>query len=214
MLCQCEPRLFQIAFGLGWYIENVMSRILLPLFCVSLLSVSSTLRGQEPEPAQQAQVKSALELLPSELVNAKGEKVSKDSLKGKIVGLYFSAHWCPPCRAFTPNLVAFRDTHSSEFEVVFVSSDKNEEAMKGYMTEMKMQWLAVPFSDSAVSAIKQHFGIRGIPTLIILGADGQVITKNGRADVTQQKDAALASWKHPKPAAAPTPMPAPSPAKP
>ncbi|CAF5017255.1 unnamed protein product [Rotaria sp. Silwood1] len=24
--------------------------------------------------------------------------------KGKIIGLYFSAHWCPPCRNFTPIL--------------------------------------------------------------------------------------------------------------
>lgn len=179
------------------------------LLFVGVVGFSPVLRAQEAEPAKPApaevkpaettpavvEEKSALELLPATLVNAKGEEVSKDSLKGKIVGLYFSAHWCGPCRAFTPQLVAFRDAHADEFEVVFVSSDKNAEAMKDYMAGAKMQWPAVPFGDPAAKAIKQHFAIRGIPTLVILGADGKVISRNGRGDIGRLKDGALAEWK-------------------
>ena len=43
----------------------------------------------------------------------------------QVVGLYFSAHWCPPCRGFTPKLTevytAIKGTDKS-LEIVFVSS--------------------------------------------------------------------------------------------
>ena len=60
------------------------------------------------------------ELFPGTLLDSDGKEVSKDSLAGKTVGIYFSAHWCPPCRSFTPNLVKFRDKNKKDFEVVFV----------------------------------------------------------------------------------------------
>ena len=43
---------------------------------------------------------------------------------GKVTGIYFSAHWCPPCRQFTPQLVDFYNKKKGtpeEFEVVFSS---------------------------------------------------------------------------------------------
>ena len=42
------------------------------------------------------------ELFPGKLLDSDGKEVSKDALAGKTVGIYFSAHWCPPCKQFTP----------------------------------------------------------------------------------------------------------------
>ena len=45
------------------------------------------------------------------LVRADGTNVSADQVLGnkRIVLFYFSAHWCPPCRMFTPMLKDFYD---------------------------------------------------------------------------------------------------------
>ena len=49
------------------------------------------------------------------------------------VGLYFSAGWCPPCRAFSPRLAEFAKCHADDLVVVFVSSDYSEQEMKAYV---------------------------------------------------------------------------------
>ncbi len=52
-------------------------------------------------------------------------------MNGKeVIGLYFSAHWCGPCRSFTPKLADAYDELiklGKSFEVVFLSSDDSEE---------------------------------------------------------------------------------------
>lgn len=87
-------------------------------------------------------------LLGDKLLGKNGDVKTADvGGEGKTVGLYFSAHWCPPCRGFTPKLAEFYKKYHAEknFEIVFVSSDKNEGDFKGYYEEMP--WLALPFSE-------------------------------------------------------------------
>ena len=42
----------------------------------------------------------------------------------QMIGVYVSAGWCPPCRAFSPVLSNWAKERKDEFEVVFVSLDK------------------------------------------------------------------------------------------
>jgi nucleoredoxin len=96
----------------------------------------------------------------------------------QIYGLYFSAHWCPPCRKFTPQLVAYytQIAHDHpEFEIIFVSADKSAEDMATYMRESGMPWLAIEYGKLANVPALQKYAGRGIPDLVIVDASGKVL---------------------------------------
>jgi nucleoredoxin len=127
------------------------------------------------------------ELLGSVLVNGHKESVPVSTLdaSGKVVGLYFSAHWCPPCRGFTPKLAEFYAKMKDRLEVVFISSDKDEAQWGEYFAQMP--WLALPFSDRTRKAgLGEMYGVRGIPTLVFVdAATGETINMNARSLVEQ-----------------------------
>ncbi len=137
-----------------------------------------------------------VKLLGEKLSGKAGEVSSADLSKNEVVGLYFSAHWCPPCRGFTPFLCSvYADLRSSgkKFEVVFISSDRDQGAFDEYYGEMP--WLALPYGDRKLKAkLSSKYGVQGIPTLVLLGPDGDVITKDGRSSVQNPEDF---PWKQP-----------------
>ncbi len=136
-------------------------------------------------------------LFGTNLVNAKMEIVSATNLVGRKVGVYFSGYWCPPCRAFTPVLVDFHKKLTKEgkpFEIVFVSSDRSQKDMAAYMKEVKMPWLALPFESERKGALGSKYGVRGVPTLIILDPDGKILSKDGRRDVMELGAKAFDKW--------------------
>mmetsp|Transcript_9507 Transcript_9507/g.19707 ORF Transcript_9507/g.19707 Transcript_9507/m.19707 type:complete len:244 (-) Transcript_9507:314-1045(-) len=127
------------------------------------------------------------------------------SLRGKkLVALYFSASWCPPCKAFSPKLIEFYDSCKDDLEVIFVSSDRDDASFNGYFE--KMPWLAlIPGYTSQEARDRQAklaemFQIGGIPSVIVLDAKtGHFISDNARTEVMQatnesSKNELLQSW--------------------
>ena len=80
------------------------------------------------------------------------ETITKKNVNEGVIGLYFSAHWCPPCKAFTPILSEFYNKFKTEnastgkyLELVFVSSDRDETQFNEYFATMP--FLALPYQD-------------------------------------------------------------------
>ncbi|CCD67034.1 Thioredoxin domain-containing protein [Caenorhabditis elegans] len=118
-----------------------------------------------------------LEKLDKSLVDA------NEALAGKIVGIYFSAHWCGPCRNFTPVLKDFYEEVQDDFEIVFASSDQSESDLKNYMEECHGNWYYIPFGNDAEEKLSTKYDVSTIPTLIFLKPDGTEVTRYGRKDV-------------------------------
>jgi len=114
-----------------------------------------------------------------------GTEVKTSTLRG-IVGVYFSAHWCGPCRSFTPQFRKVYERAKSKgraFEVVFMSSDHDEQSFKEYFATMP--WHAIPYEQRArYQHLNALFQIRGIPALVLLDAHtGGVLDTNARSRV-------------------------------
>jgi nucleoredoxin len=94
----------------------------------------------------------------------------------KLFALYFSAHWCGPCRQFTPRLVEFYNRvapQHPEFEVIFISNDRSPYGMETYLHEMP--WPAIEFAKIASKGTLTKYAGDGIPCLVVVNASGQVV---------------------------------------
>merc|ERR1712014_223466 len=69
-----------------------------------------------------------------------------------------------------------------KMEIVFVSSDRDENQFKEYSREMP--WLSLPYEKrKEKELLSDIFGVQGIPSFVVLNPDGTVITTEGRAKV-------------------------------
>lgn len=101
--------------------------------------------------------------------------------KKKFILYYFSAHWCPPCRKFTPQLVEYYNRVASahpEFEVVFYSFDKSAPEMEQYMRDSNMPWPAIDYDKRNEKKELLTAAGNGIPSLVLVEASGKLISRS------------------------------------
>merc|ERR1712227_1030342 len=117
--------------------------------------------------------------------------VGLEALEGaELVGVYFSAHWCGPCRGFTPKLITFHKMLAEEgvnFPIIFASSDTDEASFQDYFKDMP--WLAFPHGDQRIKALNKKFEVNGIPWVVVLDKQGNLVMNEADTDVPQGPEA-------------------------
>jgi thiol-disulfide isomerase/thioredoxin len=114
-------------------------------------------------PKQHYSLEKLFSSIPYLLAPKKGENIPiKDILQNdlKSIGLYFSAHWCPPCKHFTPKLAEIyqqAQINSKSFEIIFISCDRDEESFDNYRSEMP--WPSAPLNSTTL--LKAYFQLSG-----------------------------------------------------
>ncbi|XP_059146256.1 nucleoredoxin-like [Physella acuta] len=144
-------------------------------------------------------LKMALVKLLGDKVVGKNGQVDVSSLSDNdVVGFYFSAHWCPPCRGFTPVLAEYYTklrNAGKKFEVVFVSSDSDEASCQEYFNSMP--WLLLPYEErDTKDELSNTYEVSGIPTLVLLDAKtGDIISTDGDEIILSDTDGDKFPWK-------------------
>jgi nucleoredoxin len=121
-----------------------------------------------------------------DLVGVGGDRLvpfkSGKFLKAPYTALYFSAGWCPDCRRFTPALVAAYNAQrvgEKRFEILLLTMDKTEDAMRKYMSSEKMTWPALDFAKrESAKDLQKYYSDHGIPCLTVIDPKGTVVLQS------------------------------------
>lgn len=116
-----------------------------------------------------------------------GTEISLDAFKGKIVILNFWATWCHPCMKEMPSLDRLASRLPTEkFAVVAVNEDRGGVAVaKPVLERIGVRGLA--FYADPGGRLSRDLGVRGFPTTVLIGRDGNLLGNHeGEVDWDQK----------------------------
>lgn len=115
-----------------------------------------------------------------------GRAVSMNDLKGKVVVIDFWATWCGPCVAELPQMKKLYDQYHDEgVEFIGVSLDEPEDrgglrALQAFVAKHEIPWPQYYQGNGWESRFSSSWGIRAIPTVFLVDADGKLFATDAR----------------------------------
>jgi len=110
------------------------------------------------------------------LDTADGEKITEQSLRGKVVVIDLWARWCGPCMDAAPDLVKLHQQFGPRgVSFIGVNFDEDEATMKSTAARIKFTWPQVFAGPGMEGALARKWRVQAIPITIVLSPEGRVV---------------------------------------
>ncbi len=113
------------------------------------------------------------------LPTQKGDSVSLNQFRGKVVLLDFWASWCGPCRVANKHLVKIYPTYRNK-NVVFlsISLDENPGDWLAAVKKDKLPWVQLIDKRAWNSPVAAAWDVNSIPSTFLIDQEGNVVARN------------------------------------
>jgi len=114
------------------------------------------------------------------LKNDKGEMVSLNSLRGKVVYIDFWGVGCGPCIYEIKNTTAALHERYKNKNIVFLNIcvDTDEKDWKSNLTSLNVSGINLIAEGWTRNPVCQKYNVTGIPHYVTIGADGKIVNNN------------------------------------
>jgi len=110
---------------------------------------------------------------PLRLVNAKGETVALESLRGQVVYVDFWASWCGPCKRSFPWMNELQQRYGEKgFTIVAVNVDKKADDAERFLAQTPARFTVVYDAPGATPA---SWAVKGMPSSYLVDRAGKVV---------------------------------------
>lgn len=102
----------------------------------------------------------------------RGNRISSESLKGKLVILNVWATWCPPCRLEMPGLARIHD--GKKVVVIGISNDDPDD-LKTWLESNNPDYPVILPTASLMARLNTIHPIEKLPTSFLINETGQIV---------------------------------------